>query len=145
MIGITTGIVMLLATISSSGDTGALMQGALLNAQTAADQPITLETHVREYFKDTPVLSEIAKCESQFRQFGESGKVIRGKINRKDVGIMQINEGYHYSRAKTLGYDLYDMEGNLEYAKVLYAKYGTDPWSASKNCWSKAPRQLAEK
>ncbi len=100
--------------------------------------PITLESHVREYFKDDPVLAEIAKCESQFRHVGSSGKVIRGKENRFDVGVMQINEKYHLDQAEKLGYDLHTLEGNMAYAKWLYEKQGAKPWYPSEKCWSKA-------
>ena len=97
--------------------------------------PDTLETYVREYFTDTPVLAEIARCESEFRHIGTNGQIIRGKVNQSDIGVMQINEYYHTKPSKALGYDLYDLEGNLEYAKWLYDEFGTSPWNASKACW----------
>jgi hypothetical protein len=100
--------------------------------------PITLESHVREYFKDDPILAEIAKCESQFRHIGNSGKVIRGKVNKADVGVMQINEKYHLDQAEKLGYDLHTLEGNMAYAKWLYEKQGPQPWYPSEKCWGKA-------
>lgn len=100
--------------------------------------PITLESHVREYFKDDPILAEIAKCESQFRHIGSTGKVIRGKANKADVGVMQINEKYHLDQAEKMGYDLHTLEGNMAYAKWLYEKQGSQPWYPSEKCWSKA-------
>src|SRR3989344_7323630 len=59
----------------------------------------TSESDVREYFKDIPILAEIAKCESQFRHIGESGNIIRGKVNDSDIGVMQINTYYHEKTA----------------------------------------------
>lgn len=48
---------------------------------------------------------------------------------------MQINEGYHGSIAKDLGYDIYTLKGNMAYARSLYEKQGLQPWIASKSCW----------
>lgn len=96
-----------------------------------------VETYVREYYKDTPILAEVARCESTFTQFNKNGKVMRGTENPADVGLMQINEYYHAEPAKKLGYNIYSVEGNLAYAKYLYNKKGTAPWSASSPCWGK--------
>ncbi len=93
---------------------------------------------VRIYFRDNPILAEVAKCESDFRQYDEHGAVLRGRENGADVGVMQINEKYHLAESKRLGMDIYTIEGNLRYAQVLYNQMGTDPWSASAPCWSKA-------
>src|SRR3989344_6570757 len=103
-----------------------------------ADRPLTLEEYVREYFKDTPVLAEIAKCESRFRHLGRNGKVLRGELTADDLGVMQINEFYHEDTAKVLGVDLHTLDGNLAYAKWLYNKEGTTPWFASSKCWHKS-------
>ncbi len=98
---------------------------------------ITTEAYVKNYFSDTPILAEVARCESQFRQTDKSGRVIRGKANRYDVGVMQINELYHLDKSKNLGYDIYTTEGNLAYARYLYEKEGARPWMASSGCWAK--------
>jgi len=102
------------------------------------NKPITLEQHVREHFKDKPILAEIARCESTFRQFGSNGRVLRGEVNRKDVGVMQINEMYHSEKALSSGYDIYTLDGNMAYAEYLYDKQGAKPWKASSPCWSKS-------
>lgn len=101
------------------------------------EHPITLENYVREYFKDDPILAEIAQCESTFRQFDKNGNVLRGKVNDDDIGIMQINKHYHEEDAVELGFNIYTLEGNLAYAKWLYGKYGDKPWVHSSKCWSK--------
>lgn len=97
----------------------------------------TLEHYVREYYRDTPVLAEVARCESGFVHFTDSGKVLRGIKDSNDVGVMQINERYHLERAEKLGYDIYSIEGNMAYAKYIYEKEGAAPWSASSKCWGK--------
>lgn len=102
------------------------------------DQPLTLEEYVREYFKDTPIMAEIAKCESRFRHFGANGKVLRGEVATEDVGVMQINEFYHEDRAKVFGINLHTLDGNLAYAKWLYNREGTLPWFSSSKCWQRS-------
>lgn len=98
-------------------------------------QPYTLESHVREYFKDTPVLAEVARCESTFRHILSNGKTLRGEVNPDDVGVMQINEEYHAKTATRMGLDLKKIDDNLAYAKYLYQKEGLKPWMSSSKCW----------
>lgn len=95
----------------------------------------TLEAYVRDYFKDEPILAEIAFCESTMRHFDKNGEVLRGAVDQDDVGVMQINTRYHQEDAEELGIDLLSLRGNLEYARHLYEKKGTQPWSASMACW----------
>lgn len=109
-------------------------------ARIVADRPMTLETYVRTYFRDEPILAEIARCESSFRQIGANGKVFRGQVTPSDVGVMQVNEFYHRERAEKLGFDLHTLDGNLAYARWLYDKKGTAPWASSEKCWQKSER-----
>jgi len=95
----------------------------------------TVEEYVREHFENYPVMAEVAKCESRFRHFKKDGDIIRGEINRADVGVMQINERYHGKTAAWLGINLYTLEGNVQYATYLFEKEGTSPWLASSKCW----------
>ncbi|MEI6058996.1 MAG: hypothetical protein WCP89_04470 [archaeon] len=97
----------------------------------------TIEKYLREHFADTPILVDIARCESTFVHYDKNGEIVRGRVNNADVGVMQINEKYHLEDAKKLGYDIHTIEGNVDYAKYLYEKYGADPWSASSKCWIK--------
>lgn len=97
--------------------------------------PETLGAYVREYYKETPVLANIAWCESRMRHVGKDGEIFRGVVNDKDIGVMQINTRFHEATATDMGIDLYSLQGNLEYAKYLYEKEGTKPWKASKPCW----------
>jgi hypothetical protein len=80
-------------------------------------------------------LIDVARCESQYRQFDENGNVLRGKVNSKDVGAFQINEKYHLETSQKLGIDIYTLEGNIAYARYLYETQGSKPWSASSPCW----------
>lgn len=95
----------------------------------------TVEEYVREHFENYPVMAEVAKCESRFRHFKKNGDIIRGEVNRADVGVMQINEYYHSKTADKLGISLYTLQGNVDYATYLFEKEGTSPWLASSKCW----------
>lgn len=99
------------------------------------DSTLTTEEKVRRYFSDAPVLAEVSYCESRFRQFNPDGTILRGRANRSDVGVMQINTYYHGAKAQKLGLDLYTLEGNLEYARYLYETQGVAPWIHSSKCW----------
>jgi hypothetical protein len=94
------------------------------------------ETFVRSYFSDIPVMIQIARCESTFRHTLPDGTVLRGVVDSADTGVMQINTRYHGEKAKELGLDLTILKDNLAYARHLYEKQGTRPWSASASCWS---------
>jgi len=119
----------------------ALAREPELAAAPSTPKPTTQE-RVRTYFKDLPVMAEIARCESHFKQVDQAtGDVIRGRVNANDLGVMQINETYHARTARALGLDLYSLEGNLAYARYLYEREGTAPWNASRHCW--APGTLA--
>lgn len=94
------------------------------------------EMAVREYFKDIPVMIQVARCESTFRHTLADGSVLRGRVDGRDTGVMQINTGYHAATAARLGLDLTDLTDNMAYARHLYEKQGTQPWSASAPCWN---------
>lgn len=99
---------------------------------------MSTEEYVRQYFKDIPIMVEIARCESTFRQLDDDGEIHRGRVNDADVGVMQINEFYHLNTAEKKDYDIYTIEGNTAYARDLYERQGTQPWVSSKPCWGKS-------
>lgn len=103
----------------------------------ATKKTITVEEYVRNYFSDIPVMIEVAKCESRFRQHDKNGEVLRGEKNNLDRGVMQINEFYHNEDSVKLGYDILSLEGNTAYARYLFEKYGVKPWKSSFPCWGK--------
>lgn len=104
-------------------------------------QPITdpenVKRFISDYFADIPQLQRIAACESHFRHYTKSGNVQRGEKNRYDVGVMQINELYHAEEAKSLGLNLYSIDGNVAFARHLYEREGSRPWNSSSKCWNK--------
>lgn len=98
---------------------------------------MSTEQYVRSYFRDIPIMIQIARCESTFRQLDDDGEIHRGRVNNADVGVMQINEFYHLDQAKKKNYNIYTIEGNTAYARDLYEREGTRPWASSKPCWGK--------
>ena len=96
-----------------------------------------VESTVRAKFAATPVMIEIARCESKFRQFTDSGNPLFGGMNSAMVGVYQIYHDIHQDDAAALGMDLLTLEGNVDYAKYLYDRQGSSPWMSSFPCWGK--------
>ncbi len=152
MIEITTGIAFLLSSMYGAGtDSANIVTNQALDTNSEDNTPVittqdreVLEKYLKENFADTPILVEIARCESEMRHFNKNGTVVRGRVDSRDVGVMQINEGYHLEDAMKLGFDIHTVEGNVAYAKYLYKKFGSKPWSASSPCWSKTSVAKAE-
>lgn len=125
----------LAVSVALSGSQAAAQQVSSIQPMPAAQ---TVEEYVRAYFYDEPIMQEIARCESHFKQFDTDGSVHRGLVNRSDIGVMQVNEYYHGKTADKLGLDLYTIQGNLSYARYLFDKEGATPWNSSKPCWGKS-------
>jgi hypothetical protein len=148
---LTTGVMFLMSSMYGAGNGS--MQANLAAATIPTNGQATVaenrtftdnrsvEQYVRKEFADEPILVDIAACESNFHQFDASGNVVHGIVNKADVGVMQINETFHAAEAAKLHLDLNTTEGNVAFAKYLYAKFGTDPWKYSQKCWS---NKLAE-
>lgn len=134
------------STTSNPATEFSLLDALEIDAPGSASQQSDTELKVRAYFSDIPVLIEVARCESHFRHTDKAGNLLRGKVTPDDLGVMQINEYYHGDSAKKLGLDITSLNGNMEYARHLYKKYGTEPWNASSKCWKKpTPGLLAAK
>jgi len=148
MIETITSMAFLVSSLYGAGQPAAAIQAvaipqagqATTTIASATNSPLTDNSDIRSYvraaYADEPILVDIARCESAFRQYDADGNVLRGKANHEDIGVMQINEKYHGDQAKKLGLDIYTAEGNVAFAKYLYAKYGSDPWSSSEACWA---------
>lgn len=103
----------------------------------AGSDPET-ESIVRSYFRDIPIMAEIARCESTFRHTLPDGSVLKGRVDSDDTGVMQINRRYHGETAARLKLNIEDLYHNMAYARHLYETQGTQPWSASAPCWNKS-------
>ena len=83
------------------------------------------------------MLMKICRAESGGKQFKADGHVLRGKITPSDIGFCQINETYWNDKARDMGIDIYTEQGNKDMAIYIFNNYGEQPWSASKDTWSK--------
>lgn len=82
---------------------------------------------------DHPMV-DVARCESDFRQFTADGDPLRNPRSGA-VGVFQILPSVHEQPAEALGLDIYSLEGNIAYARKLYDTFGLRPWSPSSLCW----------
>jgi hypothetical protein len=94
------------------------------------------EAAVRAYFKDIPVMIQVARCESHFQHTLADGSILHGRVDPADTGVMQINKRFHQAKASAMGLDLDNLHDNMVYARHLYETQGTQPWTASASCWS---------
>ena len=99
------------------------------------ETPSQIEEMVRTRFLPGSAMIGIARCESNFRQYTDSGNVLRGGYDSAMIGVFQFDESVHKDRAQELGFDIYTTQGNIAYAEYLYAQAGTDPWISSLSCW----------
>lgn len=106
------------------------------NIKIKANPNSAVESIVKASFTDMPAMIDIAKCESNFRQFNADGTPLKGGAGKKYVGIFQIDEALHSSRANSMAYDINTIEGNIAYARYMYFASGTNPW---KSCVSSTP------
>lgn len=109
---------------------------ACLPARAQLTMPVNtndgIQAQVNAYFADAPAMIAIAGCESGYRQFNSSGLPLLGGTSGNYIGVFQISMG-HVPEALAMGWDVYTTEGNLAYAKYLYQKQGTWPWSGCVN------------
>lgn len=104
----------------------------------------TILTKLQDAFPDNPVMIEIAKCESELRQFDEIGEPLTGGVNGSMIGLFQFNNDIHATEAQRKGIDIKTLEGNIEYAKILFATEGFNPWISSFSCWSDKEKNNAK-
>lgn len=97
---------------------------------------------VKSYFADIPVMANIAKCESNFREYSANGSVLNGGSGGM-IGVFQINRSVHAKFALSLGDDITTLAGNMAYARYLYSQQGTAPWDSSKSCWGGTDTKIA--
>ncbi len=112
------------------------------NMKQKANPNAGVEAAVREYFADIPLMIEIARCESKFRQFGPNGDVLHGVQVHSDLGALQVNRGYHGARAEKLGLNLETLADNMRYSRILQKEQGYWPWISSHPCWGKSPHAV---
>jgi len=133
----TVGLLALVSGFNTMGTPARILQSDTVKTQPIVEvKTTTVKEKVSQYFADKPILIDIARCESHFRHTNKDGTVLRGVLTPADVGVMQINEGYHLEDSKKLGFNIHTLEGNMAYAEYLYDKQGARPWLASSHCWA---------
>jgi len=93
-----------------------------------------IRDHVEDVFGNDHVMVDVARCESGFRQFYAGGGILIN-VESDAVGVYQLLDSWHNNIADNMGMDIYTVEGNVDYAKVLYEADGLKPWSPSSLCW----------
>ena len=88
---------------------------------------LTIEDRVRREFEDVPIMIEVARCESGFKNVPS----VSG-----DFGPFQINQ-VHLEEMKLMGLNRIDVDDNLKFARILYARNGLRDWKNSEHCWGK--------
>ncbi len=130
------GLALAFAALVPNGSAPVVEASSAQSALMPASQSV--EEYVREYFKDVPVMIDIARCESRFRQLDANGKVLKNPTSTA-MGAFQIMASLHAGPAQNnLGLNIYTLQGNAAYARYLYEKNGTRDWNASKACWGKS-------
>lgn len=103
----------------------------LIEVEIDWDNKQRIVDEIKKVFPETPNTAvAIAKCESGLNPEATNTSNKNGTIDR---GIMQIN-----SIHDTNGYDLYDVQDNLEFARKLYEESGWQPWVCyTRGYWKK--------
>ena len=135
------GLALAFAALATSASSTAPVATTTQSVTMPASQSV--EDYVRDYFKDAPIMAEIAHCESRFKQLNADGSVVKNP-HSSAVGAFQVMASIHASTAKNaLGLNIYTLKGNAAYARYLYENEGTAPWNDSKACWGKSAQALA--
>lgn len=129
----------LTASVSTTTPTIALVsvEAPKAEAPKTSEQEKVKNLITKVFGEDAPTMIKVAECESSLRQHDNNGLVLRGVVDKKDSGVFQINLRYHLEEAEAFKLDIDKLEHNIIYAKLLYDKYGLQPWKASKPCWNK--------
>tara|TARA_Y100000310_G_scaffold344555_1_gene457950 strand:+ start:6778 stop:7182 length:405 start_codon:yes stop_codon:yes gene_type:complete len=125
------GLASVLLSISLTATQGGSLVPMSIIPIATAEAPTSADS-----FAGYSTLRKICTCESGLNHFDKNGDVLRGVINKSDIGICQINEYYHSKEISALDIDIYTEEGNISFAKHLYDRQGSAPWIWSKSCWA---------
>ena len=111
--------VMMMVSNGSGAVTTETAHGQIATAHVAQTKTEVYDTEavVREYFSDIPVMVQVARCESTFRHSLADGTVLRGHVDNRDTGVMQINTYYHGQTAANMNLDLEDIQDTMAYAR----------------------------
>lgn len=94
--------------------------------------PERIAQEIDKVFPDAPIMHDVMRCES-----GGNNDAYNPTNGSHDNGLFQISDLYHGPRVRSLGLDVGNPADNIKFARILYDESGLQPWSASKDCWSK--------
>ena len=87
---------------------------------------------IASQFADVPIMVEVLRHESTYRQFNGSGNPLISETG--DVGVGQINIATWGEIAKKMGLDIYNsVTDNLKMTRYVYEVQGLTAWTAYKN------------
>lgn len=105
--------------------------------ETGLGRAETQDIVTRFWYSNLPVIDaremiNIAQAESGFNHFDGNGNVLRGVENPDDIGVMQINQVFWGEKARELGYNINDLNGNLQMALYIRKEKGPSAWTTHK-------------
>ena len=138
------------ASEQANAETPLETESSTTTARQTTTKTVTGNNNTSDKARELPkVLLDISWCESRDDQnkvgynyryrtvtLSDGSTTTEKYLWSKDIGRFQINDYYHAEAAKALGMDIYTVEGNTQYALVLYNSNGTKDWNPSKPCWS---------
>ena len=105
------------------------------------EPPRTLQSEIirlgGKYGVDPELATAIITCESGLKEDAVHVNIVDNHEWSRDIGYFQLNNYFHGSDMEKRGLDIKDKWDNLEYGFYLLKVQGTNPWVASKPCWSK--------
>lgn len=127
---------LLLSSVATAARAGEKEDFVVTLDKLSPEQVATLKRSYYSFEGDLELL-KAAYCESSFEHTNPDGSVKVGEVDPRDKGLMQINTGYHLADSKRLGFNIFDEEGNRQYARFLKRHQGMRPWKPSLPCRSK--------
>jgi len=99
-------------------------------------RPLSIDQLIAHYSEKYDVNEKLARdiiyCESNFNPYALNIKAVVGE----DVGLFQLNSHYWQETMALNGWDIYNIEDNIEAGMWLLSNSGSSPWGWSKHCWS---------
>jgi len=136
-IAILIGVLLILATIPHIVGSSVKYKSLILYKDIQQVRPLSINRLITIYSEKYKVSKKLARdiiyCESSFNPYALNVKAVIGE----DVGLFQLNSHYWQKVMALNGWDIYDIEDNIEAGMWLLSKSGTVPWNWSSGCWSK--------
>ena len=111
----------------------------LVRAETETER---ITRKIKEAFPDEPRMLKVAFAESGWDSNGDGiielhPDAYNTHNGSNDCGVFQISQKYHGKEMRNLGLDCFDVDDNLEFARILYDRNGLKDWVHSSSNWMK--------